>query len=200
MKRKQNKMQIVFFAVIASFVFFTCTLGGDIDTLKSRIVFNVGDTGPGGGIIFYHSPDGFRMTDTGEICHYLEAAPNDISKSLAWLSSQFRIEQLEFAIGSGRKNTALILAVDPKAPAAKAADDYRNKDKSDWFLPSIDELEEMKGSTAIKNLVYERGFWSSTLHNIYLGWVYTVYIGHSSRFFAIYNEGSNTFVRPIRAF
>ena len=46
-------------------------------------------------------------------------------------------------IGTGKANTAAILAVNVIAPAAKACNDYNGGGKSDWFLPSRDELNEM---------------------------------------------------------
>ena len=47
------------------------------------------------------------------------------------------------AIGTGRKNTALILATDANAPSGKACKDYYGGGKTDWFLPSKDELNEL---------------------------------------------------------
>jgi len=37
----------------------------------------------------------------------------------------------------------LILAIDANAPAAKACYEYNNGGKTDWFLPSLDELMEL---------------------------------------------------------
>lgn len=56
-------------------------------TTESAVIYTVGQTGPGGGIIFYVSVDGFNcgtgFTNTGSptagLCHYLEAAPADWS-------------------------------------------------------------------------------------------------------------------------
>jgi hypothetical protein len=90
---------------------------------------HLGSTGPGGGIIFYHDPNGFIMTDTGERAHYLEAAPVNMPRTLAWASSGFtstNISGTGTAIGTGRRNTALILAVDANAPAALACRNYSN--------------------------------------------------------------------------
>ena len=45
--------------------------------------YAVGDTGPGGGIIFYVSIAGFTVTGTGSFtAHYLEAAPVNIATTL----------------------------------------------------------------------------------------------------------------------
>jgi hypothetical protein len=117
---------------------------GVITAVFPETVYAPGDTGPGGGKIFYVNLDGFTMTDNDQICYYLEAAPADMNELLAWASSGHTnadIVGTETGIGTGRKNTALILATDENAPAAKACADYRGPDNlEDWFLPSKDEL------------------------------------------------------------
>jgi len=105
----------------------------------------IGERGPGGGIIFYQDFNGFTMTDTGQKAYYLEAAPSS-QGNLAWASSGFTqtsIAGTGSAIGTGRRNTALILARDANAPAALACKNYRSGGKNDWFLPSSGELSEL---------------------------------------------------------
>ena len=109
-----------------------------------KINGTIGDNGPYGGIIFYVSTTGFTMADNDSISYYLEAAYADMPNELAWSSSEFDtidISDTAQSIGTGRKNTALILNIDPKAPAAKACNDYGIP--NDWFLPSIDELSQL---------------------------------------------------------
>jgi len=123
---------------------FKTPINGDI-TLYAQynLTLDRGAIGPGGGKIFYLNPDGFIMDDTGEICHYLEAAPSDFTNTLAWSSSgniDTDVAGTESYIGAGRKNTALILAADASAPAAKACADIKINGMDDWFLPSRDEL------------------------------------------------------------
>ncbi|GMO40151.1 MAG: hypothetical protein Pg6C_00890 [Treponemataceae bacterium] len=101
-------------------------------------VYSLGDTGPGGGKIFYVSQTGFTMTDNNTTAHYLEAAPAD-SGTKAWGTYGTDISGTATALGTGRKNTALILA-DANARAAKACKDLTTGGKTDWFLPSKDEL------------------------------------------------------------
>ena len=117
--------------------------------------YPIGSTGPGGGIVFYRKvaySDGWR---------YLEAAPVN-QGVLAWASSlYFKVVSTGTAIGTGKANTALILAVDANAPAAKACADYRGGGYDDWFLPSEDELYEMY--RARTHLGISSGsFWSSS--------------------------------------
>jgi len=127
------------------FVFSTPINGNITLYAKWNLTLNLGDTGPGGGKIFYVSEMGFTMTDTGENCHYLEAAPADMAENLAWASAGFTTRQINTAtaIGTGRNNTAIVLAIDANAPAFKACNEYTDGGKTDWFLPSKDELNQL---------------------------------------------------------
>ena len=134
---------------------FVCTICGGFS-------FSLGDTGPGGGKIFYVSVEGFTMTDDNSTAHYLEAAPDDIGE-LGW--SWTNITGTATAIGTGRKNTAVILATDANAGAAKACNDYSNGGKTDWFLPSIDELNQLYvNRNSVGNMVTSDPcrYWSSS--------------------------------------
>lgn len=111
----------------------------------------VGDTGPGGGKIFY-----VDMTrPAGSQC--FEAAPTDVSSpstTFAWAPNggtcyDYNVVAAQpTGIGAGKSNTAAIVA-DPncnsatKAPAAWAAHEYVNDGLDDWFLPSGDELNQL---------------------------------------------------------
>jgi hypothetical protein len=130
----------------------------------NALAYNIGDTGPGGGKIFYVSETGFTMTDNNQVCHYLEAAPADIPTELTWVSSAYQntyISGTAGTIGTGKKNTALILATDADAPAAKACNDYSNGGKTDWFLPSRDELNQLYVNRASVGNMRTNDYWSS---------------------------------------
>ena len=120
---------------------------GLCDNNCGGLYYNLGDTGPGGGKIFYVSVPGFTMTDNSTTAHYLEATPADMTvTSRAWASASYTstdITGTATAIGTGRKNTTLILATDTNAPAALACKNYNNGGKTDWFLPSKDELNQL---------------------------------------------------------
>ena len=164
--------------------------------------YNLGDTGPGGGIIFYYSESGFMMTDNNQVCHYLEAAATDMV-GLAWATSDFtstHIEGTASSIGSGRKNTALILATDANAPAAKACKDLTTGGKTDWFLPSRYEMEEIskKRSSVDGGFVTLMGprYWSST--QMTYNYAETVRPSNSSWY--DYKSSLEQYIRCIRAF
>jgi len=174
-----------------------------------RFLYNLGDTGPGGGKIFYIADGksgrtfGFRLyltaNDTvGTIVYYLEAAPFDFP-DLTWASSEFintNISGTEEEIGKGKRNTALILAVDPMAPAAKACNDYINNGLSDWFLPSLRELFRLD-----KDLISNPStsyYWSSTQSNNINNWPFRFILGHWNA--TADSKNSTNSVRAIRAF
>ncbi|MDR1904248.1 MAG: DUF1566 domain-containing protein [Treponema sp.] len=159
--------------------------------------YAIGDTGPGGGIIFYVSQAGFKSN--GVTCHYLEAAPADMSEELKWASGGFTETSIPAAqqtgIGAGAANTAAILEVDPGAPAAKACADYTSGDKSDWFLPSKDELALMYDQRATIG-GFDSWYRSSSEANNRTAWNQ----GFSDGNQIIYGKNNGRRVRAVRAF
>jgi len=133
----------------------------------------LGSTGPGGGIIFYHDPNGFTMVDTGEKAYYLEAAPDNQEEYTSWASENYfgsNITGTKTPIGTGRNNTIMILSIDNSAPAARACVEYRGGGKDDWFLPSKDELNELYNQRYCFD-IWSGWFWSSSQTSIYTAWV-----------------------------
>jgi hypothetical protein len=185
-------------------------------TLYARwnLTLQTSETGPGGGIIFYRSTNGFIMQDTDETCYYLEGAPSDMTLELAWVLNNSNIKittndtNITLPPGYGRKNTSLILAIDSQAPAAKACTDYRGGGKSDWFLPSIVELSRLFPQTtygdnynsyfSLKDTRTFSAYWSSSEYDETRACFYQYsggYIGDSNDL-----KTSTYGVRPIRAF
>jgi hypothetical protein len=121
-----------------------------------------GDIGPGGGRVFYVAPNDGTFTQLAAIgsmcstdCKYLEAAPNGWSgggtdPGVTWSTGANRSIQVTDAsgegIGTGYQNSVAIvnqsgnLAATSAAVTARA---YTGGSKSDWFLPSKDELVEL---------------------------------------------------------
>lgn len=198
-----------------------------------------GETGPGGGTVFYVSATNFTSTgsDCGASCKYLEYAP------IGWIVSTTPSGQTNCeiagtstadpgcrmfgsgalgtysgtatAIGSGLANTNAITAVGSGATAGRAATvtrAFRGGGKSDWFLPSFDELNELckyarqqtTGNTAtqcantnsLRTGFTSGNYWSSTEINATTSYYQD---------FAAGGRGARTkderdSVRPIRAF
>jgi len=142
---------------------------------NGRAVCVVGDTGPGGGKVFYAPGGTFTETGAacGSSCRYLEAAPagwnsgGSPDPGLKWgggdgTDGQCSNKTIPGAdgtvIGSGFANTAAIMIACPStnplnpqsAPAALAASTYAPTVNgvvvTGWFLPSLDELNQLDTS------------------------------------------------------
>jgi len=184
---------------------FNSSISGNITLHAKWRPYEIGETGPGGGIIFYRNEIGFIMTDDNSVAHYLEAAPNDMPMRLAWASEKHIdtvIDGLENSIGAGRKNTFLILAVDPAAPAAKACVEFNHNGKFDWFLPNWREINELYDQIdKIDNIStsFNNFYWISEQHpqvqNMALAMILLAAPNLGG-----YAKDSLFFVRAIRAF
>jgi hypothetical protein len=100
-------------------------------------IYNLGDTGPAGGLVFYDkgsSSDGWQ---------YMEAVPAETEWEADW-GADGRVIPTQTTIGSGKRNTQLIVEDLRKAretgKAAQLYDDLVFNGYDDWFLPSTDEL------------------------------------------------------------
>jgi hypothetical protein len=180
---------------------------GLCDNNCGALYYELGDTSPGGGKIFYRTATGFTMTDDNATAHYLEAAPADMTTTLAWASTGYTstdIEGTARGLGAGRENTALILETDANAPAAKACKDYNNGGKIDWFLPSEEELYQLYVNrdsvgnlkTTEDNVNYTHYYWSSSQYYNTHAWYKIFSDGIQSGM----EKDTTRSVRPVRAF
>jgi hypothetical protein len=128
-----------------SAVLAACTLPG-----VSNNTYNVGDTGPGGGVVFYLHRNGTFTSigsDCGANCKYLEFAPADlkggVEDGFEWCSdTESELGVTALGIGTGMANTTTAAATCTSG-AIQVAAEYVNNGKTDWHLPSRDELNEL---------------------------------------------------------
>lgn len=145
--------------------------------------YNVGDDGPGGGIIFYHSEAGFDVYEPdGSVkkCHYLEVSKFDLGK-IRWCTKKdyntscCDITTTLTAIGAGRINTFKIIkgyhsggTLTKENCAALACHSYSTATTKagDWFLPSKDELnllyQNLGKRVMLSNTTNSKYYWSSS--------------------------------------
>jgi hypothetical protein len=172
----------------------TCVAGaGNVNTCF------VGNTGPGGGIVFYVNDS----AATGS--RYMEAAPNTWNGGvedplLAWSGNTTTNVGTNTGIGTGSANTTAIIAQSDTANrAATAARAYgtAGAPAGSWFLPSKDELAQLYTQRAVVGGFATVGYWSSSQNDTALAWVQFFVFGNQNGV----SKGSTTSrVRPVRAF
>ncbi|MBD5435560.1 MAG: DUF1566 domain-containing protein [Treponema sp.] len=185
MNRKFFIAIFAFCAIAAAFVF---AHGAFAQERKAAERYKIGDKGPGGGIVFYYSEEGFSVQDSDDvppvICHYLECAPTELGET-TWCSRSCgknggcNFNNTTDDVGGGKLNTFHIANYEHEEPltpsncAAYACSKYSTETtkEGEWYLPSKMEL----------NLIYEyfqksgkivsnEWYWSSSEHNDYYMW------------------------------
>jgi hypothetical protein len=134
--------------------------------------YKIGDTGPGGGIVFY---------DKGVVTNgwrYMEAAPATTETTAQWRFNSgplgegipFSTIQTSKEVGMGQANTQTIMRYFGQngggfGLAVQICDELAVNGFEDWFLPSLDELNYMYGNLYRRALGGFRNEWyySSTI-------------------------------------
>lgn len=130
----------------------------------SVAVYTVGNTGPGGGIVFYVTDTAFACGPTRTAtCKHLEVAPSDWNpggdptklwavaaqgtNDLAAIANENNTTDpynYPLAIGLGYLNSvAIVLQGNDTTTAAGAARAYAGGSKNDWYLPTTTELNQL---------------------------------------------------------
>jgi hypothetical protein len=166
LERMVCKMKNKWFVGFCRFLVFGSILTGCASDGNGGEIYAIGDTGPGGGLVFYDKgeySDGWR---------YMECAPVSTEKGARWGLSDKVVnndadvklaleDELEFGgtatdIGTGASNTKAIVAIlsthGKSNRAAQICDALSYGGKDDWFLPSKDELYEIYMNLAAKGL------------------------------------------------
>jgi hypothetical protein len=168
----------------------------------------VGDTGPGGGKVFYvHASGTFACGPTlSSTCKYLEAAPT--SGTAAWTDATYAwsgntseaigADAQGTAIGTGYKNTqAMVTQSSTAGRAGTVTRAYRGPNSlSDWYLPSQDELNQMYNNKEAIGGFASSAYWSSS--EAFSGKAWFQAFDFGSKF--NYDKTSTGYVRPVRAF
>ena len=198
-KHQMRTLRWVLVAAVVALV--SCGDGSSLTTSEApppptdagaQVVYRVGDTGPGGGIIFYVDEAGFNWypvsTSIGAMCltgtcHYLEMAPTELDDSYTW------------------------------SDAINAAQIYSTATADDWVLPSKDALNEMCKYAlrdTINSICNDNGvswffnnggifsqgiYWSSSEYDDFFAWAQ-----HNDGNQRDDSKGLKDYVRPVRAF
>lgn len=176
----------------------TCATGGTCA---------VGDTGPGGGTVFY------AAGTTQSWGRYLEAAPSGwynggADPTMKWCNiDNVRVPSLTdgsttatttaSAVGTGWSNTAQMISGCLGGPA-NLARAYHGGGKADWFLPSQDELDPLYDNRNTVGGFTAGAYWSST--EFALSASDARALNFATNAWASWGKASLNSVRPIRAF
>lgn len=186
--------------------------------------YKVGDIGPGGGLVFYYNPTGIVVN--GHFIHYMEMAPKtwnggSLDPQLPWavVGNQSSAVTTSTTMGSGYANTvAIVNQGNGITTAAGAVRAYSANGKSDWFLPSDVEAEQVckflyaeawvndslacAGTGTLNTNVPANYQYSSTAY-----WLSTQYSATLANEFYMsltnvvsMSKANSYYVRPIRAF
>jgi hypothetical protein len=168
-------------------------------------VYKIGDTGPAGGWIFYDKgsfSDGWR---------YLEAAPRDAGKGAWGLFKKKIVGSIGTAVGTGKRNTQLILEALRQAGetgrAAQLCAAFEAGGFKDWFFPSKDELDLMYKNLKAQGLGNFQNkplyYWSSSETGNDGAWLQNFkdfYPQNEGKYLINFKDNPTHSVRAIRAF
>jgi uncharacterized protein (TIGR02145 family) len=152
----------------------------------------IGDT-YNGGVIFYINPTGLN----GLVCN------TNSSPSLNWGSNILNgiyttTNASGTAIGTGQANTTAIINSQGSGNyAAKYCEDLVSNGYSDWYLPSIDELQTIQYNLDMYGLFSTGLYWSSTESSNNKAKCFNFDFANNARDCEKY---TNNYVCPIRAF
>ena len=151
----------------------------------------IGDTGPGGGIIFHISEDGK---------YGLEAAQDDQSSGEQWYNGTDKITHaVKSGINGGSFNTdRIIINQGNGSYAALLCANYNGGGYGDWYLPSKDELNLMYTNLHSSSLggFASANYWSSSEVDSGFAWSQAFYNGLQ----IVFNKIFMLEVRAVRAF
>jgi hypothetical protein len=180
----------------------------------TAVVYTVGQTGPGGGKVFYVATTAFSCGPTlAATCTYLEAASTTATTnpwtdvSLTWSTGGNQSISVPTAtgtaIGTGYKNSLAIVAQSGNVAASSAAVAARAyggpNALTDWFLPSKDELNQLRlAQTTVGGLVVNGNYWSST-EGATADDAWYQFFGDGGTQISVRKSNPNS-VRPVRAF
>jgi hypothetical protein len=168
-----------------------------LNTEVFEVSVAIGDTF-GGGILAYVLQPGDQGYDANTP-HGIIAAPTDQSTGAEWGCQGTYIGGTQTGIGYGAANTTVIINGCAQAGiAARVCGDLVLNGYSDWYLPSIDELEQLYVNLFANGIggFNSANYWSSTEGSADDAWKFNFSNGYANDF----NKFNTFYVRAVRAF
>jgi hypothetical protein len=167
---------------------------------SSPATYNIGDVGPGGGLVFLKSAGlTYEMAP-----RTWSGAPAD--PALKWCDDADSdvVGAMGTAIGSGATNTTAMMTACPSGGAGNLARSYNGGGLTDWFLPSKDEMNALYSyrSSIIDTDTFgfaDANYWTSSQFNTPFAWA-QFFVNGSQATGGKDTVDPATRVRPIRAF
>jgi hypothetical protein len=172
--------------------------------IASKCTYKVGETGPGGGIIFY-----VDYNDQYSNFNYLEVSPVSCEAvSMDWSSSPIytvgsTLDWSTRAVGLGKSGTAAMMV---DRPSTNYLADTRGagffttnsvcNGKDDWFLGSLGEMKLVFDNIQGLGDFTMGYYWSSSEGSEGYAWGVSFELGTTNYLY----KGSAQWVRPIRSF
>jgi hypothetical protein len=168
-------------------------------SVDAATALSIGDSYQGGKIFYFLQPGNLGYV-SGET-HGLIAATSDQSTGIQWaVSANWSTSVLETltALGSGKANTDKIITQNKTGNtyAAGLARAYNGGGYSDWYLPSMDELNKLYLQQTAVGGFASAYYWSSSEDYNYFAWLQAFPSGAQFGF----SKGNTFCVRAVRAF
>ena len=179
-------------------------LAGSLLPACAQGEYQIGDVGPGGGVVYYMADEPFPCGPalTAE-CTHLEAATESGEVRRVWSAEPDPEVATAGAdrsgIGAGAANTSeavLHSGVAAVESAAAYADTYVHNGYSDWYLPSKEELFELYEYMVQTGVATRGTYWSSTDYAFITAWCLDFSQGPLRRQL----QDDELLVWPVRAF
>jgi hypothetical protein len=152
---------------------------GEPDSFSEQNEY-IGSFGPAGGIIFYDKGNNENVSFGDDGWRFLETVPDGYEFTAIWGLGYRALDGLSTAIGTGKRNTEIIVHALKSAGSNTAEFDYYERyykgkaaadmcvdlsinGYNDWFLPSIDELRMMYENIFKEHRTHHYApYWSSS--------------------------------------
>lgn len=184
---------------VRSFVENLAGIGyGQVLSFTTNNFYEIGETGPSGGFIFYNK------LDTVDGWNFLEMYTTDIGGLSDWSANNSFIPT-QLGIGTGASNSNQIVQFGSSdVNAATICVNFEINGISDWFLPSRNELLEIRNNLHLNGIGFlspNQIYWSSSQDDTFPENAWSVQMNNEDINQSVsYLKSSQFKIRPIRRF